>query len=304
MVATLHHSTISPPMGNKKEGWLYPSSLYSMQSYLFCLSRSDDGMGFFITGSRFTIYQLFNVTLSKLKPTAFAQESRLIYRLNLASLHQVIKCLSANSKPSQNLLSCQQSLFTHSYLFSLIILFTRYTNYTTLTKHESMGIMWLDNNYNLDIDQEQKIKASNSLNIVTAALVSPTGYQSSDDTISTSCRLIAHCTQSGQNLQGVQNDKVYKRASRGGGKGITMSHFTPGQKVDWLFTGRGGYADFSYNVAAIVIKPTTKRVRIAIYNLRSKQVQYKSVTPDRLSARSLYVPEIDDASLEQQGGEA
>lgn len=71
------------------------------------------------------------------------------------------------------------------------------------------------------------------------------------------------------------------------------------EKVDWRYTGRGGYEDFSYNVAAIELGRTAKRVKIAVLNQRTG-IQIKHVTPDRVKAgRTNHVPGLDDVDLQQ-----
>ena len=129
----------------------------SMRSSLF-LSRCNDGMGFFITGSRFTIHQLFNVALSKLKFRMFGQISRLIYWLNLSSIHQGIKRFTANFQSIQNFLGIQQSFLAHSNQLSFVIA-VGYTKYTTLTKYTSTGIINKGDNV---YSEKRKIKKADT----------------------------------------------------------------------------------------------------------------------------------------------
>jgi hypothetical protein len=90
-----------------------------------------------------------------------------------------------------------------------------------------------------------------------------------------------------------------------------MSNFSSGQKVNWYCdynTGKRLLGDLTAHgeqrVVARVIYSSEKRIRIAVYNLHKGQLQYRSVSPNSLDSRASHVPEIDDASLEQQGGQA
>lgn len=69
-----------------------------------------------------------------------------------------------------------------------------------------------------------------------------------------------------------------------------------GDKVDWMRQPRGGYGSF-YPVAGVVIGQTPKRVKIAVMNLTTKQVEYKSVKPASLLTR--YNPLKVDELLQQ-----
>ena len=66
-----------------------------------------------------------------------------------------------------------------------------------------------------------------------------------------------------------------------------------GDKVNWLQQHRGGYG-CTTPVAGIVIGETAKRVRIAVYNLRTQQIEEKLVYPASLSLRTNH-SELDDA---------
>jgi len=76
---------------------------------------------------------------------------------------------------------------------------------------------------------------------------------------------------------------------------------SPDRRVYYRWTPRGGYCR-DQMLAARAISRTAKRIRIAVFNLTTQQMEYKSVEPGRISPRTEYVPEIDDAVIEQQGG--
>jgi len=67
----------------------------------------------------------------------------------------------------------------------------------------------------------------------------------------------------------------------------------PGDKVNWLQQHRGSYG-YTTPVAGIVIGETAKQVRIAVYNLRTQQIEEKLVYPASLSPRTNH-SELDDA---------
>jgi hypothetical protein len=76
----------------------------------------------------------------------------------------------------------------------------------------------------------------------------------------------------------------------------------PGDKVNWwIQQHRGGYG-YTTPVAGIVNGETAKRVRIAIYNLRSREIEEKLVHPASLTSRTTHT-ELDDA-MEQARGDA
>ena len=66
-----------------------------------------------------------------------------------------------------------------------------------------------------------------------------------------------------------------------------------GDKVNWLQQHRGGYG-YTTPVAGMVISETAKRVRIAVYNLRTGQIEEKLVHPASLTPRTNRT-ELDDA---------
>jgi hypothetical protein len=66
-----------------------------------------------------------------------------------------------------------------------------------------------------------------------------------------------------------------------------------GDKVNWLRVPRGGYG-YTTPVAGIVIGETAKRVRLAILNLRTLEVEEKLVHPTALTPRTTHT-ELDDA---------
>lgn len=65
------------------------------------------------------------------------------------------------------------------------------------------------------------------------------------------------------------------------------------EKVNWDWKPSRGYGAF-HSVAGLVIKRTEKRVKIAVFNLRTKQVEETYVKPESLSQRT-NVCEIDQA---------
>ncbi len=56
---------------------------------------------------------------------------------------------------------------------------------------------------------------------------------------------------------------------------------------------RGGYGYISH-IDAVLITRTAKRARIAVYNLRTKQVEFKTVKPEKLTERTHVSPVLDD----------
>ena len=74
-----------------------------------------------------------------------------------------------------------------------------------------------------------------------------------------------------------------------------------GDKVNWRKLHRGGYG-YTTSFAGMVIGETAKRVRIAVYNLRTRQIEEKLVHPASLPPRANHT-ELDDA-MEQARGDA
>lgn len=63
---------------------------------------------------------------------------------------------------------------------------------------------------------------------------------------------------------------------------------------------RDGYG---YHVDAVLINRTAKRARIAMYNLRTKQIEFKTVKPEKLTERTHVSPVLDKMykdALEQE----
>jgi hypothetical protein len=73
------------------------------------------------------------------------------------------------------------------------------------------------------------------------------------------------------------------------------------EKVNWLFQPRGGYG-YVVPVAALVVKRNPKRVRIAVYNLRTRRFEYKQVRPEKLSPRTEHSIVDDQFPLQSRGG--
>jgi hypothetical protein len=71
-----------------------------------------------------------------------------------------------------------------------------------------------------------------------------------------------------------------------------------GDKMNWDWKPSNGYGAF-YSVAAIVLKVTEKRVKIAIWNKRAKCIETTYVNPDNLSARTNHC-ELDEAYAAQK----
>jgi len=70
----------------------------------------------------------------------------------------------------------------------------------------------------------------------------------------------------------------------------------PGEKVSYTIHHKGGYV-FDHPVPGIVIRQTTKRVRIAIWSEQHHEIEEKSVHPAYISPRT--TPASIDAAMEE-----
>lgn len=71
--------------------------------------------------------------------------------------------------------------------------------------------------------------------------------------------------------------------------------FKIGDKVNWIYTPKGGYG-YSINIAAIVVEIGSKKIKIRVARQNNGQWQqvFRWVEPKNLFARINVVPEVDD----------